>query len=378
MSTALLDIPIAATPSAPTRPKTAFPAVPRHEKQIASRPRQAEAELFGLAAYSASFSVKRLSFDRSVLPIGQATHFVLSRRWKQTVRGRMVCLRYVGYKAALTEESRIQVGGPNQVACGFDLKYRPFHGASSGGVILDARKRTTIELGLELDQAIEQVGWGETSAQSRLQLPTFLAGFRPMALPDVEFNDAVRRAVLDSLRQSYAGPAPSSVLAIGGRISEVVVDSASGWFCIGYGPDKMCNELPPTAVLRPLVEVGAEVEPGTVLGDLVPRSVYQSWAQLVRAVDGNEAILDLLVRETVESLDRPHLGLLLRDVRFCPGQLNKAVQVFEGFELNGDSRPDVQVVIEDQPGCNRLVWSDGPIDVDLDAIRPGWDRKFTG
>ena len=118
------------------------------------------------------------------------------------------------------------------------------------------------------------------------------------------------------------------------------------------------------------------VAQGTVIADMVPRAVYGTWEQLRRAV-GDE-VLTGLTHATIAGLDVQHQGLRLRDVRFCPSQLLHARQIFEAPPLVDETgRAGIQVIREDGTGRNGLVFSEGPVDVDLDAVRPSWERKFS-
>lgn len=353
--------------------------VARWHEQVGRRSRKNEIALFGLAAYSVSCSVKRIEFnpDRPMLlPVGTMTHFVLTRRWKAHKGGRLVVLRFLGYKARLTEDGRIQVGGPDGAVCGYDVKYAPFEGASPGGVIIDARKRTTLRMALDLDGGVEVTAAGAVASSIRLELPRYYAGYPKGVHLDPEDTPAVRRAVLDAVRPSYDGPVPACCRSKGGEVREVLRAPDDKRIYVAYGETGGVDELPITAILRPFVRPGAVIEEGTVIADMVPRAVYGTWEQLRRAV-GDE-VLTGLTHATIAGLDVQHQGLRLRDVRFCPSQLLHARQIFEAPPLVDETgRAGIQVIREDGTGRNGLVFSEGPVDVDLDAVRPSWERKFS-
>lgn len=350
----------------------------RWDGQVGSRSRKQEAGMFGLVAYSVSASVRRIEFEgvRPLLPLGSMTHFTLLRRWKnQGKDGRLVVIRFSGYKAYLTEEGKITLGGPEGMVCAYDLKYRPFPGASPGGVIIDAAKRTTARVAMDLDVGVEGVVHGVTSTAIRLTIPTYYAGFNQHHPVEVEETVAVRRAVLEALRPSYAGPVPACVKSQGGVVTEVHREDGGPVF-IAYGEEAgMVDELPATAVLRPFVRPGVEIEPGTVIADIAPRAVYATWEQFKRSV-GDDNVAPL-VKAILNSKDFVHKGLRLRDVRFCPGQLLDATQIFEEPPMvDMEGRSAVQVIPETGQGRNGLVFEEGPISVDLVSLRNGWDRKF--
>lgn len=348
--------------------------------QIGRRSRKDEINQFRVASYSVSCNVKQIEFDpprqgrRRFLPIGAMTHFVMTRRWKAQKGGRLVVLRFVGYKARLTDEGRIQLGGPHNAVCGYDARYAPFEGASPGGMIMDARKRTTLRLALDLDAEIERTVTGFAAPSIRLEIPRYYAAFPKGMQPDPEDNPAVRRAVLEACRPSYDGPAPACCVSRGGVVDQVVRDD--GRIYVGYDAVGGVDDLPHTAVLRPFVQPGAEIEEGTVIADMVPRAVYGTWGQLRRVV--GDAVLAQLTGATIAAMDVMYQGLRLRDVRFCPSQLLDARMVFESPPQVDEEtgRAAVQVIREDSHGRNGLVFSEGPIDVDLDAVRPGWERKL--
>lgn len=139
----------------------------------------------------------------------------------------------------------------------------------------------------------------------------------------------------------------------------------------------MADELPAIAVLRPFATPGVKIAPGTVIADFVPRAVYASWEQLRRAV--GDSVVAALTEQVIGSLDELYHDLRLRDVRFCPSQLLDARQVFEVPPLVDETgRAAVQVIAEEGQGRNGLAYMDGPIDVNLLAVRPDWESKFSG
>lgn len=352
----------------------------RHAEQIQNRSRSKERSLFGLLSFSSSAGVKALEFDSDLMPIGNMTHFVLRRRWKKTRQGYLVAIQYVGYKSRLTDEGRIVLGGPGGQVCAYDLKYPPFDKASPGGVIIDARKRTTLRLGLDLDAAVEIVADDKMAPSLRLQIPDYYAAFRPeqIGYVDPEITPHTRRCVLESLRPSYDGPAhPCTVCDRDGVIEEVVSDEEADVRIVKLQGDEMMPELKFRSVLRPWVQPGVEVKAGTVLGDILPRAVYNSWEQCVRAF--GEPAMSYVARQTILARDFHHRGLVLRDVRFCPSQLGDALQIFERApNVDHTKRAAVQVICEDGQGRNGLRFEEGPITVDLETLREGWSKKFTG
>ena len=78
----------------------------------------------------------------------------------------------------------------------------------------------------------------------------------------------------------------------------------------------------------------------------------------------------------VAAQDVEYQGLILRDVRACPSQLLAAKQVFEKVDVAIGSPVCPQVVVEITEGRSSLRFSEGPIDVDLLDMSPGWSRKF--
>lgn len=354
----------------------------RYDEQIAVRSRSKERNLFGLLSYSVSAGVSALEFANDLAPIGSMTHFVLRRRWKHSRHGWIVAMQFVGYKARLTDDGRVVLGGPDGVVCGYDLKYPPFEKSSPGGVILDSRKRTTLRMGLDLDAGIEVVAEDKAAPMIRLQVPEYYAAFDPVQIEgvDCEITPFTRRVVLDSLRPSYKGPVhPCCVAARDGVVEGVLVnpEGCDRTFVKYVGDEGLCIELPAQAVLRPWVVPGVEIKAGTVVADPLPRAVYNSWEQCLKVFGQNT--MEIVADQTVRSLDFAHQGLVLRDVRFCPSQLVRARQVFERAPMvDGTKRAAVQVIREDGQGRNGLKFSEGPIDVDLDSLRPGWDKKFTG
>lgn len=369
-------------PVVPKKGAYVSPEMARHAEQIQVRSRSKERGLFGLLSYSVSAGVKALEFEEELQPIGSMTHFILRRRWKNSRHGWIVAMQFVGYKARLTEDGRVTLGGADGVVCGYDLKYPPFDRASPGGVILDGRKRTTLRMGLDLDAGVEVVAADEAAPMLRLQIPEYYAAFAPdrVGTVDAEVTPFTRRVVLDSLRPSYQGPAhPCCVFAQDGVIEEVLVnpEGCGRTFVKLEGEDGMCMELPHQAVLRPWVAAGVSVTAGTVAADVLPRSVYNSWDQLVKTF--GQAAMDEVAAQTIRSLDFTHRGLVLRDVRLCPNQLVHARQVFERAPMVDETkRAAVQVIREDGQGRNGLRFTEGPIDVDLESLRQGWDKKFTG
>lgn len=354
--------------------------VQRHIEQVQNRSRSKERNLFGLLSFSSSAGVKALEFEDDIMPLGSMTHFVLRRRWKRTRQGYLVAIQYVGYKSRMDGDGRIVLGGPQGQVCAYDLKYPPFDKASPGGVIIDARKRTTLRLGLDLDAAVEIVAARQAAPALRLQIPDYYAGFRPeqIGYVDPEITPHTRRCVLESLRPSYDGPAhPCCVAERGGVVKEVICNEEAGLTIVDLGDEGLQPEMPVHAVLRPWVKVGTEVKPGTVLGDVLPRAVYNSWEQLTRTF--GEKTMEFVARQTIRSRDFTHRGLVLRDVRFCPSQLGDAVQIFERApNVDHTRRAAVQVICEDGQGRNGLRFEEGPITVDLESLREGWSKKFTG
>jgi len=353
--------------------------VQRHQEQVQARSRKKERNLFGLLSFSSSQGVEALEFKHGdLMPLGSMTHFVLRRRWKRTRQGYLVAIQYVGYKSRLGEDGRITLGGPDNMVCAYDLKYPPFDRASPGGVIIDARKRTTLRLGLDLDAAVEIVADGKAAPAMRLQIPDYYAAFRPeqIGFVDPEVTPFTRRCVLESLKPSYAGPPhPCCVAEFGGTVKEVV--RSDGLVIVDMGHDGLQPEFPEHAVLRPWVQTDVEVSPGTVLADILPRAVYNSYEQLLKTF--GEKTMQFVARQTIRSRDFMHRGLVLRDVRFCPSQLGDAVQIFERApNVDETKRAAVQVICEDGQGRNGLRFEEGPITVDLESLREGWSKKFTG
>jgi hypothetical protein len=353
----------------------------RHQQQIQSRSRKREKDLFGLVSFSSSAGVKSLEFkDSDLMPLGAMTHFVLRRRWKKVSQGHFVVIQYCGYKSRLTDEGRILLGGESNMRCAYDLKYAPFHPASPGGVIIDANKHTTLRLGLDLDAAVEIVADGKMAPSIRLEIPEYYAAFRPDRIKSVEteLTPYTRRRVLESLRPNYSGPAhPCTVAEVGGTVKEIVRSDEAGLIIVDLGSEGLQPEFPIHGVARPWLQLGVEVKPGTVLGDILPRAVYNSYDQLVRT--WGERAINFVARQTVASLDFVHQGLVLRDVRFCPSQLADAVQIFERApNVDHTRRAAVQVICEGGAGRSGLRFEEGPITVDLESLREGWGRKFSG
>lgn len=377
-------LPQPAPPAKPAKKPHVSKEVQRHQEQVQGRSRKKERSLFGVLSFSSSQGVEALEFKGGdLMPIGAMTHFVLRRRWKRARRGHLVAIQYVGYKSRLGEDGRITLGGPDNMVCAYDLKYPPFDRASAGGVIIDARKRTTLRLGLDLDAATEIVADGKMAPALRLQIPDYYAAFRPeqIGLVDPEVTPFTRRCVLESLKPSYAGPThPCCVTEFGGTVNEVVRSEEAGLIIVDLGGDGMHPEFPIHAVTRPWLQRGVDVKPGTVLADILPRAVYNSYDQLLKTF--GEKTMEFVARQTIRSRDFMHRGLVLRDVRFCPSQLGDAVQIFERApNVDHTQRAAVQVICEDgqgRQGRNGLRFEEGPISVDLETLRPGWDKKFTG
>lgn len=369
---------VLAEPAQPVR----TPEMIDHGKQVIDRPRQLDRAMMGFAAVGVSPGVRNLRVEGGgIADLGTFTYFSLRRVWGAGADGRtgVVSLLYAGYKAR-REGGRIVIGGAANNVCAYDLRFRPFDGASDGGKILNSRKRTTIRLGLILDEAAERAAKGVGPVADALQLPRFWAGFRADALPEVEDCPAARRLALGVARGEAGGPPLACLRSPGGMVTNVHQDP-DGSLVVGFGPDvdtpEACAVLPRTAVLRPYVRAGTVIQAGTPLADFLPRRTYPNMGMIARLY--GEDVAARLLEEVVTAADEQLGGLRCRPVELCPGQFGQAVRLFEDVRHltaeDGTVRPQVVRVRADGVEPLRPA-RDGVVAADFAALRPDWVHKF--
>lgn len=367
--------------AAPAAMPIVTPEMADHARLIIDRPRRMDRAMMAYAGFGVSPGVRSLVATPPIAELGTFTYFSLRRGWTNAADGNrtVVTIIFAGYKARL-KDGKIVLGGAGQNVCAYDLRFRPFDGALSGGKILNSRKRTTVRLGLILDEAVEKVAKGVAHPVQDLVLPQFWAGFAPDAVPEAENCAGTRRAVLSAVRPGYTGPVlPALRCPSEAPIAEVVRDPDGDWI-VGFGtarsmPVAVVN-LPRTAVLRPYTRVGMTVPVGTALADFIPRREYPNIGKIAE-IYGSD-ITDWLMQDVVAAHDEMLGGLQCRRAALCPSSLNGATRIFEDVRhlLNDEGVVRAQVV-RVSGGLSPLCPSrNEAVVADLAALRAEWAHKF--
>lgn len=350
-----------------------------HEKLIINRPRRLERDMMSFAALGISPGVKSLKVVGGIYELGTLTYFTVRRVWGTAMDGRSsaVTILYSGYKARL-QGGKIVIGGADNNVCAYDLRFRPFDNACSWGKILSSKKRTTLRLGLILDESIERVTKGVESPSPMIVLPQFWAAYPVDSLPAVEDCQAARKLALEVVRPGYEGPVLPSLRSPGGVVSAVCPDAEGG---IGVlfnegTPQESAVILPRTAVLRPYVREGFHIAEGVSLADFLPRRMYPNLRKVAELY--GEDIAEWLLQDAVFSTDQMIDGLFCRRVEFCPSQLEHAVKLYEDVRhlvdpATGVVRP--QVIRMKSPASLQVSRGEA-VSADFYTVRVQWNSKF--
>jgi hypothetical protein len=162
----------------------------------------------------------------------------------------------------------------------------------------------------------------------------------------------VKKLILDFVGPN--GEAYPSCRCPGGRITNLVVDSVEKQ--VAFDNDEVMS-LPPTACLKPFVLRANEwhlttLDPGTPIGDLIPRLEYK-WDD-IQALPEN--ILSRIVDDVLTASAHEHLGYTFIESSILPENL-RCHEVFGGIVRNiAEVLPDKRKtqLVDGSQLCGRL------------------------
>lgn len=385
-----------------------------HTRLIGNQTRQASKDLIRLAAVSVQPGVSSVNFDSDaylstgagIAEVGcpeSFTHTVLFRRFQASQNSTMwkISLVYAGFKSRIINENGYMqaVIDYDQNCFAYDLRNEPR--ANVKGATLSARKRTTIQHGLDLESSIQRAyrlirlesGAATEEAPGELDqllnegaklapqmpIPKYWAAFDKDECLPVEVTPAAKRAVIKYLSSKNPESLPC-MESPGGELTAICHD-VDGQIALGFGGEdgglspETVVMIPHCSVLAPYVKVGMTIEKGASLGSMVPQQVYSGWNALVARV-GEEVALKLM-NEVVSLQDTEIEGMQCRRLEFCPAYASeRSVRVYEDVRHlleAGLAKP--RTISYNNP--NRLCSQvDDVIFVNLSKISNEWERNF--
>jgi hypothetical protein len=353
--------------------------VAQHEHQIRNRPILLRQRMSRFAAVlTGQILAQGLHQPKGVSDLGRNTTFVLTRHWAPGCSGtaaEVIVLR--GYKACLhASTGQIQLGGAENCCCAYDLSFSPNPGTTRRQV-LGFDKLQMLRVGLHLDATIAAVASGLAHPTGKLPiLPEYWFGFRPEAVPDVVDMSAARQAALVAVRPDYRGPSLPCLRSLGGTITDM--DRAEDGVHILFDNARVAT-LPPSAVLRRFVKVGALSIAGSVLGDVMPRTRYADWNAVFRIMGKHWA--GWLLDQVVRSWDVCWRGLVCRRSIFVPSQAWSAARTFEVIPpsaTSGGAVPMPGVQVWEIESANSLCFSEQGVVANFQEVRKAWRHRFPG
>jgi hypothetical protein len=359
--------------------QSAIPEVVQHEHQIRNRPILLRQRMSRFAAMLTGQTLaQRLHQPRGLSDLGRNTTFVLTRHWAPGCSGtaaEVIVLR--GYKACLhAGAEQIQLGGAENCCCAYDLAFSPKPDLSSRQV-LGLDKLEVLRIGLDLDAAIEALASGLVQPTGKAPiLPEYWLGFAPAAVPEVVDTLAARQAALLAVGPEYRGPSLPCLRSPGGTITDM--DPAEDGVHILFDDTRVAT-LPPSAVLRCFVKVGAFANAGSVLGDFMPRRRYAEWNAVVRILSKRWA--GWLLDQAVRSWDICWRELVCRRSIFVPSQAWSAARIFEVIPPVAPSAYALtmsQIQVWEIVSASSLCFSDQGVVANFKEVRREWRHRFPG